>query len=64
MNRKEDTNKQFYTQIGKVVHSALPARPLEDDTHTSIIITDCEKGNAVSAQGVGDNVPLVTVDLG
>ncbi len=48
---------------GKIVHSALPARLLVDNTH-AYILTDCEGGYPVSAPGVGGNVPLVTVDLG
>ena len=34
-----------------------------DDTH-ACIPTDCEGGNSTSAIGVGDNMPLVAVDLG
>ena len=51
------------SKVGKVVHSALPARLLVDDTH-DYILTDCEGGNPVSAPAVSGKVPLVTVDLG
>ena len=34
-----------------------------DDTHAYILM-DCEGGNPVSAQGVGGNVPMVTVESG
>ena len=44
------------------MHSAVPARLLVDDTLAYILI-DCEGGNLVS-DTVGDNVPLVAVDLG
>ena len=53
----------FCKQNGKVVHSALPARLLVDDTH-AYILTNCDRGNSVSAPGVGGKVPLMTLDLG
>ena len=43
-----------------VVHSALPAGLLVDDTH-AYILTNSEWGNPVPAPGVSSNVPLVTV---
>ena len=55
-------NHNCLGNVGRVVHSTLPARLLVDDTH-AYIITDCERGNPASAPGVGVNVPLVTVDL-
>ncbi len=48
--------------LSKVVHFAVPARLLVDDTH-AYILTDCEGGNPVSAPGVGGNMPLLTVNL-
>ncbi len=50
-------------QVGKEVHSALPARLQVDDT-LAYILMDCEAGNPVYAIGVSGNVPLVAVDLG
>ena len=43
-----------YPKIGEVVLSALPARLRIEDTQAYIRM-DCERGNPVSAQGVGGN---------
>ena len=43
------------------MHSALPASLLVDDTH-AYILTHCLGDNPVSADGVGDNMSLVTVE--
>ena len=54
---------RHFLTVGKVVHSALPARLLLADTNAYMyILTHCEGGNPVSAPGVGCNVPLVAVD--
>ena len=45
---------QLFSNVGEVVLSALPARLRIEDTQAYICM-DCERGNPVSALGVGGN---------
>ena len=51
---KENINPDCFVKVGEAVLSALPARIRTDDTQAHIRM-DCERGNPVSALGVGGN---------
>ena len=58
-------NHNCFVQSWEGIDSALPDRPLVDNT-LAYILTDSEGANPVSAPGVyvGGNMPLVAVDFG
>ena len=62
MGKYTPSNAHKFVQVGKVVHSALPARLLVDDTRVYILM-NCEGVTSDSTPIVVANVPLVAVAL-